>query len=77
MLPRFQFALCEQEGWLWCRFAPTLRPADTGSGKAKASGQRLPFICPLFNPLVCSLQARLRTFAVNGLLGTCGNEMVC
>ena len=76
MLPRFQSALPKQNCWLWCRFAQTLRPTDSGSGKAKASGQVLPLIRPLLDPLLCSPQARLRTFPGNDSLGTRGDEMV-
>ena len=76
MLPRFQTALSEQEGWLLCGFTQTLRPTGSGSGNAKASGQGLPLIRPLKDPLVRDLQARLRTFPGNNSLGTRGDEMI-
>ena len=59
-----------------CRFAQTLRPTGSGSGDAKASGQGLSLFRPLDDPLVCGLQARLRTFPGNDSLGTRRDEML-
>ena len=67
----------KQKNWLWCGFAQICRPTRSGSGTTKASRQVLPLIRTLLGPLVCGLQARLRTFPENDSLGTRGDEMVC
>jgi hypothetical protein len=76
VLPRFQSPLREQESWLWCGFAQTAGPTRSGSSKAKASGQGLPFIRALLYLLVCGPQARLRTLPGNDVLGTRGKKMI-
>jgi len=67
----------KQKNWLLCGFAQICRPTRSGSGTTKASRQVLPLIRTLLGPLVCGLQARLRTFPENDSLGTRGDEMVC
>jgi hypothetical protein len=54
-----------------------LRPTGSGTGHTHASGQGLPLIRPLDDPLMRGLQARLRTFPGNDCLGTRGDELVC
>ena len=71
------FPLTREEQQLLCGFASTFGQTRSGTGDAHASGQHLPLFRAFFYSLVCCLQARLRTFPGNDILGTRGDTLSC